>query len=128
MPSFCFKENVVDHCIYLKISGSKSIVLVLYADDILLASSNIGILHETTQMFKTFEMKDVSEASFVLDIEIHRDRSRGLLGWSEKAYINCVLRKFNIDGRLLGDATIVKGDKFSKSQYPQNGLEREVMK
>jgi hypothetical protein len=30
-----FKENIVDHCIYLKISGSKIICLVIYVDDIL---------------------------------------------------------------------------------------------
>jgi hypothetical protein len=34
-----FKENIVDHCIYLKISGSKIIFLVLYVDDILFASN-----------------------------------------------------------------------------------------
>ncbi len=36
-----FKENIVDHCIYLKISGSKIIFLVLYVDDILLASNDL---------------------------------------------------------------------------------------
>ena len=36
-----FKENIVDHCIYLKISGSKIICLVLYVDDILLASNDL---------------------------------------------------------------------------------------
>jgi len=34
-----FEKNVVDQYIYLKISGSKFIFLVLYVDDILLASS-----------------------------------------------------------------------------------------
>jgi hypothetical protein len=36
-----FKENIVDHCIYLKISGSKIICLVPYVDDILLASNDL---------------------------------------------------------------------------------------
>ena len=47
ITSFNFKENIVDHCIYLKFSGSKFIILVLYVDDILLASSDVGLLHET---------------------------------------------------------------------------------
>ena len=42
VTSFGFKENPVDHCIYLKISGSKIISLVLYVDDILLASNDLG--------------------------------------------------------------------------------------
>ena len=32
-----FKENTVDRCIYLRVSGSSYIFLVLYVDDILLA-------------------------------------------------------------------------------------------
>ena len=36
-----FKGNIVDHCIYLKISGSKIIFLVFYVDDILLTSNDL---------------------------------------------------------------------------------------
>jgi hypothetical protein len=34
--TFGFKENIVDQCIYLKVSGSKFLFLVLYVDNILL--------------------------------------------------------------------------------------------
>ena len=47
ITSFGFKENIVDQCIYLKLSGSKFIILVLYVDDILLASSDPGRLSNT---------------------------------------------------------------------------------
>lgn len=38
---------VVDQCIYLKFSGSKFTILVLHVDVVLLASDEIGLLHET---------------------------------------------------------------------------------
>ena len=48
-------------------SGSKFILLVLYADNIMLASSDIGLLHETKRFFSNnFEVKDLGNASFVL--------------------------------------------------------------
>jgi hypothetical protein len=47
ITSFGFIENFVDQCIYLKVSGSKVMLLVLYVDDILLASNDLGFLHET---------------------------------------------------------------------------------
>ena len=66
---------------YLKISGSKFIFLISFIDDILLASSYFDLLSETKQMLsRTFDMKDLGEATFVLGIEIHRDRSLHLLG------------------------------------------------
>ncbi|CAL9021267.1 unnamed protein product [Prunus brigantina] len=91
ITSFGFVENRLDECIYLKNSGSRFIFLVLYVDDILLASSDESLLYETKNFLSmNFEMKDLGEASYVLGIEIHRDRARGLLGLSQKAYIEKV--------------------------------------
>ena len=66
------KENVEDNCVNTKFKNGKFIFLVLYVDDILLASSDVSLLLET----KKFDMKDLGEASFVLGIEIHLDRRK----------------------------------------------------
>ena len=66
------KENVEDNCVYAKFKNGKFIFLVLYVDDILLASSDVSLLLET----KKFDMKDLGEASFVLGIEIHQDKRK----------------------------------------------------
>ena len=61
--SFGFEINVVDDCIYHKFSGSKHIFLVLYVDGILLASNDIGLLHEANRFLaRKFEMKDLGGA------------------------------------------------------------------
>jgi len=38
----------------------------------------------------------MGEAYYVIGIEIFRDRSQGLLGLSQKAYINKVLERFRM--------------------------------
>jgi len=69
--SFGFNENTVDWCIYLKVSGSEVIFLILYVDDILLATNDLGLLHETKKFLSSnFEMKNMGEASYVIGIEI----------------------------------------------------------
>ena len=40
ISSFGFVENLMDQCIYQKVSGSKIYFLIPYVDDILLASNN----------------------------------------------------------------------------------------
>ncbi|GAA0170757.1 transmembrane signal receptor [Lithospermum erythrorhizon] len=126
--SFGFKENTVDQCIYLKVSGSKFIFLVLYVDDILLATNDLGLLHNTKSFLsKNFEMKDMGEASYVIGIEIFRDRSQGLLRLSQKVYINKVLERFRMVSCSPSVAPIRKGDKFSLMQCPKNELERKEM-
>ncbi|KAK2982622.1 hypothetical protein RJ640_015001 [Escallonia rubra] len=93
-------------------------------DDILLASSDMHMLHETKNfMSKNFDMKDLGEASYVIGIEIHRDRSYGILGLSQRAYIDKVLKMFNMYNCAPTVAHVVKGDKFSLLQCPRNQLE-----
>ena len=129
ITSFGFKENIIDQCIYLKVSGSKFIFLILYVDDILLASSDLGLLGETKEyLSKNFHMVDMGEANYVIGIEIFRDRSRGVLGLSQKGYIDRVLERFNMQSCSSGIAPILKGDKLSKMQCPRNNMEREQMK
>ncbi len=111
--TFGLKENLVDQCIYLKISGSKICIIVLYVDDMLLASNNMGMIFETKQFLsKNFDMKDLSEASYVIGIEIHRDRSRRLLVLSQKNYIEKVLKRFNMQNCSSNVAPVVKGEIF----------------
>ena len=73
----------MDQCIYQKVSGSKICFLVLYMDDILLATDDKSLLYEVKQfLLKNFDMKDMGEASYVIGIKIHRERSRRILGLS----------------------------------------------
>ena len=110
---------MVDQCIYLKVSGSSYIFLVLYVDDILLASNDADLLVETKHMLSNhFDMKDLGDASFVLGIQILRDRIRRVLKLSQRTYIEKVLKRFNMHACSPTKAPIVKGDKFSKSQCP----------
>ena len=63
----------------------------------LFASSDVSLLLETKKFLSSkFDMKDLGEASFVLGIEIYRDRSKGVLGLSQKAYIERMLKKFSM--------------------------------
>ncbi len=73
-------------------------------------------------------MKDLGEASFVLGIEIHRDRSKGVLGLSQKGYLEKVLKKYSMHACKPSPAPIVKGDRFGNFQCPRNQYEIDQMK
>lgn len=109
ITSFGFKDNTVDRCIFMKVSGSKFIFLILYIDNIFLASSDLGLQHKTKKFLsKKFEIKVMGEATYVIQIEIFRDRSCGLLGLSQKAYIERVLVRFNMEKYFAGVALTQK--------------------
>ena len=101
---------------------------MLYVDDIILASSDIGLLHETKRFLSNnVEMKDLNNTSFVLAIQIHRDHSCGILGLLRKTYIDKVLSRFAMKDCAPGDMPIAKGDKFSLLQCLKNKIEKKKM-
>ncbi len=94
----------------------------------MLASNDIGSLHETKRFLsKNFEMKDLGDASFVLGIRIYRDRGRGILGLSQKSYIDKVLERFGMQNCKPGDTPVAKGEIFNLSQCPKNEFETKQM-
>jgi hypothetical protein len=71
-----FEENKEDNCIYAKFKNAKYIFLVLYVDEMLLASGDKNLPQETKKFLSSnFDMKDIGESSYVLGIEIHRDKT-----------------------------------------------------
>ena len=106
----------MDQCIWQKVNESKTCFLVLYMDDILLATNDKGMMYEVKQFLsKHFDMKDMGETSYVVGIKIYRDRSCGILGLSQETYINKVLERFQMKDCSPSVAPIVKGDMFNKN-------------
>jgi hypothetical protein len=98
-------------------------------DDILLTSSDVSLLLETKKFLSSkFDMKDLGEASFVLGIEIHRDRSKRVLGLSQKAYIEKILKKFCMHKCSPSPSLIVNGNRYGDFQCPMNQYEIDQMK
>ncbi|KAD6796559.1 hypothetical protein E3N88_07455 [Mikania micrantha] len=97
MKKHGFLKNQVDQCTYLKMSGNNFTILVLYVDDILLA---------------------------IIGIEIHRDRVNELLGLTQKAYIEQVLTRYNMQHCSPSIAPVVKGDVFGSFQCPKTEAEK----
>ena len=77
---------------------------------------------------KNFDVKDMGDASYVIDIKIHRDISRGILGLSQETCINKILERFLMKDCSPSVAPIVKGDRFNLNQCSKNDFEREQMK
>ena len=129
ISSFEFVENFMDQCIYQKVSVSKICFLIMYVDDILFETNDKSLLYEVKQfLFKNFDMKDIGDASYVIGIEIHRDKFRGILGLSQETYINKVLERFRMTDCSPSVAPIVKGNRYNLNQCLKNDIEREYMK
>ena len=64
-----FIKNNDGPCVYKKVSGSQLTFLVLYIDDILLIGNDVDMMTSVkVWLSKTFSMKDLEEATYILGI------------------------------------------------------------
>jgi hypothetical protein len=92
-----FTKIKEDHYVYFKLIGDHFIYLVLYVDDMLLIGNNKDIIQDVkTQLSSKFDMKDLSASSFILGMEIKRDRKRRKLWLNQRKYVETILQRFNM--------------------------------
>ena len=128
VKGFGFIKNEEEPCIYKKASGSAIVFLVLYVDDILLIGNDIPMLNAAkSSLRKSFDMKDLGEAAYILGIKIYRDRSRRLIGLSQDTYIDKVLNRFSMQDSKKGFLPMSHGISLSKTQCPATTDERDRM-
>ena len=72
-------------------------------------------------------MKDLGEASYVLEIKIYRDRSNRMLGLSQSMYIDTIVKRFDMENSKRGLIPMRHGVYLSKEMSPKTPEEREHM-
>ncbi|KAL0399931.1 UNVERIFIED_CONTAM: Retrovirus-related Pol polyprotein from transposon TNT 1-94 [Sesamum radiatum] len=79
MQSRNFQRSAFDPCLYFKYYSDIPVFLVLYVDDILIASSSITLIVELqNNLSKNFKMKDLGDAKKILEMP-HWEALRWLL-------------------------------------------------
>ncbi|GJY43164.1 retrotransposon protein, putative, ty1-copia subclass [Tanacetum coccineum] len=117
IKKFGFAQNLDEPCVYQKASGSNVTFLILYVDDIIIMGNHIPMLQSVkSYLGKCFAMKDLREAVFILGIKIYRDRSKRLIGLSQSAYTDKILKRFKMDNSKRGNIPMQERLDLNKSQ------------
>jgi hypothetical protein len=128
VKGFDFVKNIEEPYVCMKVNGSVVVFLVLYVDDILLIRNDIPMLEAMkSSLRKSFSMKDLGEASYILDIMMYRDRSKMLIGLSQDAYIDKILNQFNMQDSKKAFLPMSHEITLSKKQCPSTPDEQERM-
>ncbi|GJT09525.1 retrotransposon protein, putative, ty1-copia subclass [Tanacetum coccineum] len=116
----------------LQASRSNVAFLVLYVDDILLMGNSVTMLKEVKSwLCKCFSMKDLGQATYILEIKIIHDRSKRLIALSQSAYLEKILKKFRMENSKKGYTPMMEKPIYRKSQgakTPTETAEKTILK
>ncbi|GJW12464.1 retrotransposon protein, putative, ty1-copia subclass [Tanacetum coccineum] len=128
IKKYSFTQNPDEPCVYQKASGSYVTILILYVDDILLMGINIPMLQDVkSYLGRSFAMKDLGDAAYILGIKIYHDRSKRLIGLCQSAYIDKILKRDYMENSKRGTILMQEKLKLSKSQGASTPAEKQRM-
>jgi len=125
-----YTRSLYDPCVYYKkLLNGQFVYLLLYVDDMLIASRRKSAVNELkTRLSSEFEMKDLGEARKILGMEIVRDREKGKVSLTQKAYLQKILQRFSIgEDTKTVSIPLAPHFKLSAKLSPKTVEEREYM-
>lgn len=129
VESFGLKSDMYEPCLFTSHEGNKFTILLLYVDDMLIASNDQRKLEEIkTKLSKTFEMTDLGEPKLFLSIDIERNREQKILKLSQMEYINKILERFGFSNSNIQRTPMVTrqaANKIIKDQFIATSRKRK---
>jgi len=93
-----FVRSAYDSCLYTRKSAKVEMYLILYVDDIVLASNSLEEIQLVKEQLKRkFEMDDMQEISNFLGMKIGYDMARSTLKINQSKYVKDLLKRFGME-------------------------------
>lgn len=118
-----------DACVYFLENKGELTLLVIYVDDLILASNNLKRLSMLKKsLVDCFEMKDLGPFPYCLRIEFSMDKKKGEFCMSQKNYTQEVLKRFNMENCKPVATPMNPAVKISKKICPIDEKEKAQMR
>ena len=119
-----FSRSEVDMCLYTKKVEDKIIYILVYVDDLNVATNCEKLLYDIELLLvKNFRIKNLGDISFYLGIEINRYED-GIFRIHQKTYINKLLKVFKIEDAKGSKIPLDTG--YFKNEAGKDLLENNV--
>jgi hypothetical protein len=120
-----FTQSKADECLFIKQDADGLLIVVIYVDDIIIASNNkIAKTKLKEELCKRFKMKDLGELEWFLGLRITRDRQRKTITLDQQVYIEKVISHFKFDEAKTARTPAEVGQKLMKATDKDEELDK----
>ena len=124
-----FTKSSSDAAVFSRRGKQGYAVIAAAVDDLTItAPDEATIFGIKEDLARIFRMKDLGEIHWLLNLKIERDMKNKSLSISQSAYIDKILRRFNLQDAKTSTTPLDPNIKLTKDQSPTTDAEKEDMK
>jgi Reverse transcriptase (RNA-dependent DNA polymerase) len=129
LESMGFKRTVCEHSIWIYHRGEERIIIPVFIDDITIAARNKEAIQRVKDDLKAhFKLRDLGPTSFLLGVEIKRDRTTRTLTLSQRQYVLDILERFGLADCNSVTTPLDPSVRLSSAQSPTTPEDIEAMR
>ena len=97
MDKIGFSKSKSDGAVFYRHARKGFAIIAVAVDDLTITAKNDDIIQEIkADLMKIFKMKNLGELHWLLNLKIERNRTKKLISFSQEAYIDKILNRFNL--------------------------------
>ena len=109
--------------------GSDMVILFIHVDDTTITGSSLNLIEEYEQRIaNVFNITHLGPVSWLLGLAIVRNHSKRTLSVSQEAYINSIVRRFNLEDARPQSSPIDANSCLLKDDCPTMTEDQQEMK
>jgi hypothetical protein len=123
-----FKRLICEHSIWVYSRGTSRIIIPVFIDDMTIAAKTKEEIAQVKDELKAhFKLRDLGPTSWLLGVEIKRNRSKCSITLSQRQYILDILQRFNMEDCKPVSTPIDPSVRLSSSMSPQSSADVKFM-
>ena len=124
-----FQKSMADPAVFFIHTGSDIVFLFIHVDDTTITGSSVNLIKKYEQKIREiFDIAHLGPISWLLGLAIIRNCSKRTLSISQEAYINSVVRQFNLEDTKPLSTPIDSNTCLLKDDSPTSAEGKQEMK
>jgi hypothetical protein len=129
LESMGFKRIVCEHSIWIFGKDEMRIIIPVFIDDMTIAAKSMDSIKQVISELKShFKLRELGPTSWLLGVEIVRDRSKRTLSLSQRQYVLSLLERFGMSDCNPVVTPMDTGLKLSSTMSPTSSKDIEEMR
>ena len=128
MDKIGFSKSKSDGEVFYRHARKGFAIIAVAVDDLTITTKNDDIIQEIkADLMKIFKMKDLGELHWLLNLKIERNRTKKSISFSQEAYIDKILNRFNLQDSKTHITPLDPNTHLTKDQCSSTDKEKAQM-